>query len=280
MRIVRYGEPGAEMPGVLDNDGNIRDVSAWVDEYAGEALDPDNLARLSSMDPASLPPVEGSPRLGPPVKERAIFGIGLNYAAHAAENNVTPPPEPIVFHKCCPLTGHRDNIVVPKASTHTDWEVELVVVIGRKAQYVSEADALDYVAGYACGNDVSERDWQLNHHGEAVKGKGCETFAPIGPFLMTADELVDPQTLDLWCEVNGTRHQGSNTSDMVFGCAQIIAGLTRMIPLYPGDVIYTGTPSGVGHFMDPPLYLKSGDVVRLGVERLGECENACVDWAG
>ena len=280
MKLLRYGPAGAEKPGLLDANGTIRDLAGELDDLAGGALDPANIDRLAALDPAALPAIDGNPRLGSPVHERVIFAIGLNYAEHAAEAGVPVPDEPIVFNKSGPATGHRDDIVIPRGSRKSDWEVELVMVIGRKAEYVSAADALDYVAGYCAGNDVSERAFMLEGSGQWVKGKGCDTFAPMGPWLVTPDEVGDPQNLDLWLEVNGRRMQAHNTADMIYSCAKIIESMTSMITLHPGDVVFTGTPQGVGNAMKPPVYLQPGDEVRMGVDKLGEHHNRCVAYSG
>jgi len=278
MKLLRYGPPGQEKPGLQDGK-IIRDLSGVIDDFEGVALAPDNLARIAKIDPKSLPKVEGNPRIGPPVKPREVFAIGLNYALHAAEAGVKVPPEPIVFNKTCPLTGPNDDIVIPKGAQKCDWEVELVFVMGRKAQHVSEKDALSYVAGYSSGNDVSERSYQLERAGQWIKGKSSDTFGPMGPWLVTADEVKNPQKLDLWLKVNGKTFQKSNTGDMIFSCAQIIAAMSSMITLYPGDVVYTGTPSGVGLGIKPkPVFLKPGDVITMGVQGLGEHKNKVVAW--
>ncbi|MGE0256231.1 MAG: fumarylacetoacetate hydrolase family protein [Alphaproteobacteria bacterium] len=278
MKLLRYGPPGQEKPGLQDGK-IIRDLSGVISDFEGVNLAPDNLARIAKIDPKSLPKVEGNPRIGPPVKPREVFAIGLNYALHAAEAGAKLPAEPIVFNKTCPLTGPNDDIVIPKGAQKCDWEVELVFVMGRKAQHVSEKDALSYVAGYASGNDVSERSYQLDRSGQWIKGKSSDTFGPMGPWLVTADEVKNPQKLGLWLKVNGKMFQKSNTSDMIFSCAQIIASMTSMITLYPGDVVFTGTPSGVGLGIKPkPVFLKPGDVITMGVQGLGEHKNKVLAW--
>jgi len=282
MKLLRYGAPGAEKPGLLDSAGAIRDVAGVVDDIAGEALAPAGLARLAGLDPASLPAVGGAPRLGPPVgRIFRVICIGLNYADHAAESGVDVPKEPIIFMKSCPPTGPDDPIVIPKGSRKTDWEVELGVVIGARTQHVSEADALDAVAGYCVCNDVSERAFQLEHHGQWTKGKSADSFAPIGPWLVTRDEVADPQALALWLEVNGRRFQDGSTATMVYGVRHLVSYLSRFMTLYPGDVISTGTPPGVGMGQKPePLYLKPGDEVRLSVEGLGVQRQKVVAYPG
>ena len=280
MKLVRYGRPGAEKPGVIDDAGRIRDLSDHIDDVAGEVLLPERLGRLAEIDPAGLTLVEDSPRLGPCVgRIGRIVCIGLNYSDHAAESGLDVPSEPIVFMKACPATGPNDPIVIPKGSEKTDWEVELGVVIGAKAQHVSEGEALNYVAGYCVCNDVSERAFQIEHGGQWTKGKSCDTFAPVGPWLVTKDEVADPQALDMWLEVNGHRYQNGNTRTMVFGVVTLVSYLSRFMTLYPGDIISTGTPPGVGLGQKPePIYLKPGDAVHLGVTCLGEQRQQCVPF--
>jgi len=271
MKLLRYGPAGKEKPGLLDSDGKIRDLSRVIDDIDGDTVSPASLRKIARLNEKRLPLVKGRPRLGPPIVPRRTFAIALNYAKHAAEANAKVPSEPFVFTKTCPLTGPRDAIVLPKGSKKTDWEIELCLVIGRKTQHVSKRDALKYVAGYATGNEVSERAFLLEHGGlQWIMGKSPDTFAPIGPWLVTADEVGNPQKLDLWLDVNGKRMQNSNTSDMIFDCAAIISNMSKMITLYPGDVIFTGTPEGVGLGMKPQVFLKPGDVVTCGVEGLGE----------
>ncbi len=281
MKLLRYGPAGKEKPGLLDRDGNIRDLSKIIDDINGDTVSPASLNKIRRMNKKKLPLVKGRPRLGPPIVPRRTFAIALNYAKHAAEANAKIPPEPFVFTKTCPLTGPRDSIMLPKGSKKTDWEIELCLVMGRKAQHVSKRDALNYVAGYATGNEVSEREFLLEHGGlQWIMGKSPDTFAPIGPWLVTADEVGNPQKLDLWLEVNGKRMQDSNTSDMIHSCAAIISNMSKMITLYPGDVIFTGTPEGVGLGMKPQVFLKAGDVVTCGVEGLGEHRNRVVKYKG
>ena len=267
MRFVRYGAVGAEKPGVLDAQGAVRDLSAVVDDLAGDVL-----ADLPEVDPESLPLVAGTPRLGPPVGQVGkIVCIGLNYSDHAEEAGMEIPTEPIVFMKATSaLIGAYDTVRMPRGSEKTDWEVELGVIIGRAAKYVGEAEALGHVAGYCIGNDVSERALQIEHLGQWTKGKSCDTFAPLGPWMVTPDELGDVQDLDLTVEVNGARMQTGNTGSMIFPVAQVIAYLSQIMTLHPGDVILTGTPPGVGMGMTPPRYLKAGDEMVLEIAGLGQ----------
>ncbi|MEZ5670425.1 MAG: fumarylacetoacetate hydrolase family protein [Alphaproteobacteria bacterium] len=282
MKLLRYGEAGAEKPGLIDAGGTIRDLSGVVDDIAGQVLTNEGMARLRAIDPASLPAAASHTRLGPCVGRIGRFiCIGLNYADHAAESGLPVPEKPIIFGKLCAATGPNDPIVIPKNSVKTDWEVELGVVIGDTAAHVAEADALNYVAGYCISNDVSERQFQLEEGGQWVKGKSCDSFAPIGPWLVTRDEVPDPQNLAMWLEVNGERKQNGSTKTMIFGVAALVAHLSRFITLRAGDVISTGTPPGVGMGQKPtPQYLKAGDVVRLGIAGLGEQEQRCVPYSG
>ncbi|SAL77417.1 5-carboxymethyl-2-hydroxymuconate delta-isomerase [Caballeronia choica] len=272
MKLLRYGPPGHEKPGLLDNDGNLRDLSGHVADIAGNVLLPDSLARLKALDSASLPRVEGNPRLGACVGGTGKFiCIGLNYSDHAAETGATVPPEPIIFMKATSaITGPNDTIEIPRDSLKTDWEVELGVVIGKAAKYVSERDAMDHVAGYCVINDVSERAFQAERQGQWTKGKSADTFGPTGPWLVTPDEVPHPQSLPLWLEVNGHRYQNGSTSTMVYGVRYLVAYLSQFMSLQPGDIISTGTPPGVGLGQKPPVYLKPGDVVTLGIEGLGQ----------
>jgi 2-keto-4-pentenoate hydratase/2-oxohepta-3-ene-1,7-dioic acid hydratase in catechol pathway len=272
MKLLRYGQPGAEKPGLLDSSGAIHDLSGAVPDLARDALLPESLDRLRKLDPNSLPRVNGSPRIGPCVGHVGKFiCIGLNYADHAAESNMPLPKEPIVFMKATSaVVGPNDNLEIPRGSKKTDWEVELGVVIGKPAKYVSEADALKHVAGYCVVHDVSEREFQLEGTGQWVKGKSADTFGPIGPWLVTADEVKDPGNLKLWLEVDGHRYQDGSTSTLIFGVTYLVSYLSRFMSLQPGDIISTGTPPGVGHGKKPPVYLRAGQVVRLGVEGLGE----------
>ena len=273
MKLLRFGEKGQERPGLLDDNGELRDLSAVVTDIAGQALSPDSLNRLRDIDPASLPRVPGSPRLGACVGQVGKFiCIGLNYADHAAETGAPIPAEPVVFGKwTSAIVGPNDDIEIPRHSRKTDWEVELGVVIGKGGRYISEDDALEHVAGYCVINDVSERAFQLELGGTWDKGKGCDTFGPLGPWLVTRDEIPDPHQLDLWLEVDGKRYQNGNTRTMIFQIPAIISYLSRFMSLQPGDVISTGTPPGVGLGIKPePVYLRAGQQIRLGIAGLGE----------
>jgi ureidoglycolate lyase len=272
MKLLRYGPKGQEKPGLLDNDGKIRDLSGVIADVTGSVLIAESVTRLRSLDPAGLPLVSGEPRLGPCVGSVGKFiGIGLNYADHAAETGAAIPKEPVVFNKwvTC-ISGCNDDIQIPAGSTKTDWEVELGVVIGQTARRVSETEALNHVAGYCVVNDVSEREYQIERGPTWDKGKGFDSFGPIGPWLVTKDEVPDPQNLQLWLEIDGVRRQSGTTKTMVFSVATLVSYLSRIMTLHPGDVIATGTPPGVGMGMKPPVFLRPGQVVRLGVERLGE----------
>ena len=280
MKLLRYGPLGQEKPGLLDAAGTLRDLSAHVADIDGAALSPDSLARLRAIDPATLPAVPGTPRIGACVGAIGKFVcIGLNYADHAAESNMPIPAEPIVFNKwTSAVVGPNDDVKIPRGSEKTDWEVELGVVIGSTASYVDEADALRHVAGYCVINDVSERSYQLERGGTWDKGKGCDTFGPTGPWLVTADEVPDPHALDLWLEVDGRRFQNGNTRTMIFKVPQLVAYLSRFMTLQPGDVISTGTPPGVGMGVKPePVFLRAGQTMRLGIEGLGEQRQKAVD---
>lgn len=280
MKLLRYGPKGAEKPGLLDNDGRIRDLSNQVTDIDGSVLAPERLAALGKLNANTLPLVEGSPRLGPPVAGIGkIIAIGLNYSEHVKESGMEMPKEPVMFTKAVTaINGPNDPVIMPKGATKTDWEVELAVVIGRKAQYVEEGHALDYVAGYAVMNDVSERAFQLERGGQWVKGKSFDTSAPFGPWLVTKDEIGNPQKLNLWLEVNGVRRQNGNTGTMIFGVAHLISYISQFMTLLPGDVITTGTPPGVGLGLKPPVFLAAGDVMRLGVEGLGEQRQEVKAW--
>lgn len=272
MKLVRYGDMGAEKPGMLDADGALRDLSGVVGDISGDVLSDNGLAKLRALDPTTLPLVDGSPRLGPCVGSIGKFCcIGLNYSDHAAETGAAIPEHPILFMKAnSAIVGPNDDVVMPRGSTHTDWEVELGVIIGSEAKYVSVETALDHVAGYCVVNDVSERHFQTKLTGQWTKGKSCDTFGPTGPWLVTRDEIADPQALDMYLDVNGTRMQTGHTSTMIFTVAEIIAHLSSLFTLHPGDVISTGTPPGVGMGIKPePVYLKSGDVMELGIAGLG-----------
>ncbi len=272
MKLLRYGNPGAEKPGLLDPEGRIRDLSGVVADIAGSSLLPESLAKLRQINLATLPLVSGSPRLGACVGSVGKFVcIGLNYSDHAAESGMAVPAEPVVFMKATSaICGPNDDVVIPRNAEKTDWEVELGVVIGKEAKYVSEEDALSHVAGYCVVNDLSERAFQLEGTGQWVKGKSADTFGPIGPWLVTADEVPDPQNLHLWLEVDGHRYQNGSTSTMVFGVAHLVSYLSRFMSLQSGDIISTGTPPGVGLGKKPPVYLREGNVMTLGVEGLGE----------
>ncbi len=273
MRLVRYGEAGKEKPGILDAQGAIRDLSGVVADIDGSALAPEGLAKLRGLKVDGLPKVSGSPRLGSPVAMPSkLVAIGLNYSDHAKEANQAIPSEPIIFMKATSaICGANDAVILPKGSKKGDWEVELAFVIGKKAQSVSEADALSHVAGYLICNDVSEREWQLERGPTWDKGKGFDTFAPLGPWLVTADELRDPQSLAMWLDVNGKRMQTGNTSTMIFGVKKLVSYISQCMTLLPGDVVTTGTPPGVGLGVKPnPVFLKPGDSMRLGIDGLGE----------
>ncbi|AGO53517.1 hypothetical protein ALQ63_00874 [Serratia plymuthica] len=273
MKLLRYGAPGQERPGVLDNNGQIRDLSQHIADVSGEALLPASLEKLRALDINQLPLVEGQPRLGPCVGQIGKFiCIGLNYADHAAETGAAIPGEPVVFNKwTSAVVGPNDDVQIPRDSVKTDWEVELGVIIGQGGRYISEQDALRHVAGYCVINDVSEREFQIERGGTWDKGKGCDTFGPTGPWLVTADEIADPHRLNLWLEVDGKRYQDGNTGTMIFRIPHIISYLSRFMSLQPGDVISTGTPPGVGMGQKPqPIYLKAGQTMRLGIEGLGE----------
>ena len=282
MKLLRYGPPGQEKPGLLDRDGKIRDLSAAVRDIDGEALAPASLDRLRRLDPATLPLVSGAPRLGPCVgRVPKIVAIGLNYRLHAQEAGAAIPSEPIFFMKATSsICGPNDDVIIPKGSQKTDYEVELGIVIGSLARYISTADAGKHVAGYCVVNDVSEREFQIERGGQWTKGKSADTFCPIGPWLVTADEVPDPGKLALWTEVNGERRQNSNTGDLIFGVDEIVSYVSQFMTLLPGDVIPTGTPSGVGMGFNPPKFLKPGDQMRLSVEGLGEQNQRLVAFSG
>ncbi|QSB18666.1 fumarylacetoacetate hydrolase family protein [Pseudomonas sp. 15A4] len=280
MKLLRYGEPGQERPGLLDSNGRIRDLTDLIGDLSGTALSPESIAHLQSQDVNSLPLVEGNPRLGPCVGKIGKFiCIGLNYADHAAETGADIPKEPIIFNKwTSAIVGPNDNVEIPRNSKKTDWEVELGVVIGKGGRYIDEADALEHVAGFCVINDVSEREFQIERGGTWDKGKGCDTFGPIGPWLVTRDEIADPHQLNLWLEVDGKRYQNGNTRTMIFQIPKLVSYLSQFMSLQPGDVISTGTPPGVGLGIKPePVFLRAGQTMRLGIEGLGEQQQLTVD---
>ena len=272
MKLVRYGNPGKEKPGLVDADGKLRDLSKVVADIGPGELSPKGLAKLAKLKPEKLPLVRGKPRMGVPFSGCTKFvAIGLNYADHAAETGAAIPKEPIVFHKTLScMQGANDDIMLPRGAKKTDWEVELGIVIGTRARYVTKKAALSHVAGYVLVNDVSERELQLERGLTWDKGKGCDTFGPVGPWLVTADEVKNPQNLAMWLDVNGQRCQRGNTKTMIFDCAALVSYVSALFTLNPGDVITTGTPPGVGMGMKPPVYLKAGDAIALGIEGLGE----------
>lgn len=278
MKFVRFGSAGAERPGLIDEAGALRDLSDLVSDIDHNLFDVAQSAKLNALNPSELPLVDGSPRLGPCFAGvRKIVCVGLNYTDHAAESKMPVPTEPILFLKpSSSICGPFDDVEIPRGSQKTDWEVELGVVIGRRAKYVSEAEAMEYVAGYCVVNDVSERAYQLERLGQWDKGKAHDTFAPIGPWFVTKDEVPDPQNLALWLDINGQRYQAGNTANMVFGVEALIAYISNFMTLEPGDVISTGTPAGVGMGQTPPKYLKPGDEMRLGIEGLGEQVQSCI----
>lgn len=281
MKLLRYGPKGQEKPGMLDESGVIRDLSGHVADITPDLIHGDGLKRLMQIDPASLPVVEGPVRHGVPVSgSRKFIAIGLNFADHAAESGLPEPSEPVVFMKAIScLNGPNDDVMIPRGSLKTDWEVELGIVVGKPASYVEQAEALDHVAGYVLINDVSERAFQTERGGTWDKGKGCDTFGPVGPWLVTSDEVADVQSLDMWLDLNGKRMQTGNTRTMIFGVAEIVSYVSQFMTLEPGDLITTGTPPGVGLGQKPePFYLKPGDVMRLGIEGLGEQSQTVVPW--
>lgn len=273
MKLLRYGPRGAEKPGMLDKDGGIRDLSKVVGDIAGDVLTPEGIAKLRALDPAGLPKVAGPVRYGPCVAGTGKFiCVGLNYSDHAKETGAEPPKEPILFMKATSaIVGPNDDVMIPRKSVKTDWEVELGVVIGREARYVAEKDAMDHVAGYCVVNDVSEREFQAERGGQWTKGKSADTFGPVGPWLVTPDEIADPQNLALWLEVDGHRYQNGTTRTMIFGVRHLVHYISQFMSLQPGDIISTGTPPGVGLGVKPnPVFLKAGQVMRLGIDGLGE----------
>ncbi|SDX15093.1 fumarylacetoacetate hydrolase family protein [Roseicitreum antarcticum] len=278
MKLLRFGARGAEKPGLLHSDGTIRDLSAIVPDLAGEVLLPAGLARIAATDHAALPIVDGATRLGAPVSGTGkVICIGLNYADHAAESGMAVPPEPVIFMKATSaICGPDDPIIIPRGAEKTDWEVELAIIIGKPAKYVTEAEAMDHVAGYAVMNDVSERSFQIERSGQWTKGKSCDNFGQIGPWLVTRDAVENPQALDMWLDVNGERMQKGTTATMVYTVPFLVHYLSQFMSLHPGDVISTGTPPGVGMGRKPPRYLKPGDVVELGIDGLGAQRQAVV----
>ena len=281
MKLLRYGPAGREQPGLLDSQGQIRALAGRYTDIGPEQLAPATLKALAAIDPATLPLVPGSPRLGLPFAgTRKFIAIGLNYADHAAESNMPIPAEPVIFTKAVScLQGPNDPVMLPKDSKKTDWEVELGIVIGTRASYVEESDALEHVAGYVVVNDVSEREYQLERGGTWDKGKGCDTFGPVGPWLVTRDEVGDVQSLGMWLDVNGQRMQTGSTKTMIFGVKALVSYISRFLTLEPGDIITTGTPPGVGAGKKPqPIFLKAGDSVRLGIEKLGEQQQQVIAW--
>ena len=279
MKLLRFGPKGQEKPGVIDQDGNIRDLSSAVADYVGENISLDAIAKIKALDLTQFPVVENPERLGSCVGTPPNFYcVGLNYAKHAAESGLNPPAEPVLFNKATScLSGPNDDVVIPRKSSKADWEVELGVVIGKEALYVSEEDALDYVAGYCIINDMSEREFQIERSGQWVKGKSAPTFGPTGPYLVTTDEIPDPQVLNLKLSLNGEVLQNSNTSDMIFTVRQIVSHMSQFMQLMPGDIICTGTPEGVGLGMNPPRYLKAGEVMELEIDGLGSQRQTTVD---
>jgi 2-keto-4-pentenoate hydratase/2-oxohepta-3-ene-1,7-dioic acid hydratase in catechol pathway len=281
MKLLRYGPVGAEKPGILDSRGHLRDLSAHVDDIAGVVLTPEGLDHLRSINPESLPVVTGSPRIGACVGQIGKFiCVGLNYADHAAESGLAVPPEPVLFMKATSaVCGPNDDVIIPKGSLKTDWEVELGVVIGREARYVDEAQAMAHVAGYCVINDMSERDFQMERAGQWVKGKSADTFGPTGPWMVTADAVPDPQNLQMWLEVDGHRYQNGSTRTMVYGVRHLVSYISQFMSLQPGDVISTGTPPGVGMGQKPaPVYLRPGQVMTLGIDGLGEQRQTTRAW--
>ena len=283
MKLLRYGPAGQEKPALLDAQGQLRSLAGHLPDIGPMQLTPASLKTLAALDPNTLPFVSGNPRLGLPFAgTRKFIAIGLNYADHAAESNLPIPTEPVIFTKAVScLQGPNDPVMLPKDSKKTDWEVELGVVIGTTARYVEESEALEYVAGYAVVNDVSEREYQIERGGTWDKGKGCDTFGPVGPWLVTRDEVGDVQKLDMWLDVNGQRMQSGNTRTMIFNVAKLVSYTSRFLTLEPGDIITTGTPPGVGMGRKPnPVYLKAGDSIRLGIEKLGEQSQQVIAWRG
>jgi 2,4-didehydro-3-deoxy-L-rhamnonate hydrolase len=282
MKLVRWGKPGREKPGIVDKDGKIRDLSGVVADISGDTLSKAGLAKIAKKNLDRLPLVRGKPRLGPCVGHVPNFyAVGLNYADHAAETGAAIPKEPILFNKASScIMGANDEVMIPKGSTKTDWEVELAIVIGARASYIKEREAMDVIAGFCICNDVSEREYQMERGGQWMKGKGCPTFGPIGPWLVTRDEIKDVQKLGMWLDLNGERVQNGSTKTMIFGVKHIVSYMSQFMELMPGDVITTGTPPGVGLGMKPPRFLKAGDVMRVGIEGLGEQKQLVTAWHG
>jgi 2-keto-4-pentenoate hydratase/2-oxohepta-3-ene-1,7-dioic acid hydratase in catechol pathway len=283
MKLIRFGDPGKEKPGVILPDGSMRDVSKFTEDFNESFFENDGISKLQKWiekNNSSLPLIKKETRLGPPVaKPSKIICVGLNYAMHAKESGMSIPPEPVLFFKApSAITGPNDDIIIPKNSTKTDWEVELAIVVGKRALYVDESDALNYVAGYVLHNDVSEREFQLERSGQWVKGKSADSFAPIGPFIVTKDEIPDPHKLALWLKVNGELMQSSNTSDLVYNIPFLVSYISQFMSLIPGDIISTGTPFGVGLGLKPPRYLKHGDIVELGIDGLGTARQNVRSW--
>ena len=278
MKLLRFGNSGEEKPGIIDSNGKIRDLSNVIDDINGQTISQESLGQLKKLDILSLPEVTGNPRIGPCVNDVGKFlCIGLNYSDHAAETGLEPPEEPILFAKATSaIIGPNDDVEIPRTSLATDWEVELGIIIGKKAKYISEDEAKNYIAGYCVVNDVSERDFQIKRSGQWTKGKSCDTFGPIGPYLVTTDEIEDVQNLSMYLDVNGKRMQTGSTKTMIFSAYHIVHYLSQFMTLFPGDVIATGTPPGVGMGMQPPVYLKPGDVMKLGIDNLGDQEQKCV----
>ena len=278
MKLLRFGNSGEEKPGIIDSNGKIRDLSNVIDDINGHTISQESLGKLKKLDILSLPEVTGNPRIGPCVNDVGKFlCIGLNYSDHAAETGLEPPEEPILFAKATSaIIGPNDDVEIPRTSLATDWEVELGIIIGKKAKYISEDDAKNYIAGYCVVNDVSERDFQIKRSGQWTKGKSCDTFGPIGPYLVTTDEIEDVQNLSMYLDVNGKRMQTGSTKTMIFSAYHIVHYLSQFMTLFPGDVIATGTPPGVGMGMKPAVYLKPGDVMKLGIDNLGDQEQKCV----
>ncbi len=279
MKLLRFGNAGKEQPGILDEYGDIRDLSQYITDFDGLGISAENLEKISDLDLSSLPKVQGNPRIGPCVTGTGKYVcIGLNYSDHAAEAGMEVPAEPIIFMKASSaICGPNDDIIIPRGAEQVDWEVELGLVIGKQAKYVNEDEALDYLSGYCVLNDVSEREYQLHRSGQWTKGKSCDTFGPVGPWLVTTDEIPDPQNLNLWLDVNGERMQTGSTNTMVFNVAFIISYLSKFMTLHPGDIIATGTPPGIGNGFTPPRFVKAGDKIQLGIEGLGQQQQTYVN---